>query len=81
MTDGDGAPGTGGGDRRMHTDGTRYDLDFKDSDFWEEMGRRLDYDLQIGSEYITYQVRTMLPLVRCSCSCSSCHSCHSCRSY
>lgn len=52
VTDGDqGTP-----DRRMHNDGTRYDLDLKDSDFWEEMGRRMDFDKAIGSEYITFQI-------------------------
>lgn len=42
--------------RRMHEDGTRYDLDFQDPDFWQEMGRRMDNDKAIGSEYITFQI-------------------------
>jgi hypothetical protein len=40
----------------MHGDGLRYDLDFADVDFWEEMGRRLRLQRTIGAEYITYQL-------------------------
>eukprot|EP01047_Picozoa_sp_COSAG01_P094646 COSAG01_NODE_25513_length_742_cov_1.339036_1_plen_125_part_10 len=40
----------------MHVDGLRYDLDFADADFWEEMGRRLRLQRTIGAEYITYQL-------------------------
>lgn len=40
----------------MHTDGSRYDLDFQDEDFEEEMGRRLSYEKALGSGYCGFQI-------------------------
>jgi hypothetical protein len=47
-----------GGWRREHEDGApgRWDLDFNEADFFEELARRIALDKALGSEYVTFQI-------------------------
>ena len=42
---------------RTHEDGTRFDLDLNDNDFFGALREKLQHEVEIGLEYIDFHIR------------------------